>query len=302
MVVCFFLCTFALMNDNITYNDNINAGNGDSLQRERRMEQKISEEAAQPIFTQTSRQAILPEGICPNCGAKMDEGADFCESCRHYARPDVCSFCGTQLDADEAFCHECGNPRKGIVCPTCHTVNEFAFCKQCGTALTVEAQQLLKEVRQSPEYKLLEEKIRQLDVLKNEMPIKDERDRAREEANERLRVTVLRLLAEDEGKDPMSIETRPTPRKTIGEVAMEKQQILNALSAMLDKMALKPMASPAKARNYAMAAKPVGMRMAWVCNYKHAMHSSPCGCAKPQLGGKWVILDKNSISQIKDDI
>ena len=36
-------------------------------------------------------------------------------------------------------------------------------------------------------------------------------------------------------------------------------------------------------------------------NYKNAMHSSPCGCAKPHLGGKWIILDKNNIGKIKDD-
>lgn len=241
-------------------------------------------------------------GVCPHCGATMDEGADFCESCHHYARPDVCSFCGTQLSADELFCHECGNPRKGITCPTCHTVNEFSFCKQCGTPLTTEAQQMLQEVRESPEYKKLEEQIRKLDALNNEIPVKDERDMAKAEANERLRVTVLRLLAEDKGEDPAAIEERPVKARSAGEIAVQKQQVLNALSAMLDKMALKPMPSPVKARNYAMAAKPQGVRMAWVCNYKHAMHSSPCGCAKPQMGGKWVILEKNSISQINDDL
>lgn len=251
---------------------------------------------------QQAAQKPLEAGACPNCGARLDEGADFCESCHHYARPNVCSFCGTSLQPDEMFCHECGNPRKGITCPVCHTVNEFAFCKQCGTPLTVEAQQMLKEVRKSPEYKMLEEQIRKLDTLNNEIPLKDERDRAREEAGEKLRVTVLKLLAEDNGEDPATIEERPLKKKSASEIALMKQQVLTALSALLDKMALKPMPSPVKARNYAMAAKPQGVRMAWICNYKHAMHSSPCGCAKPQLGGKWVILDKNSISQIKDDL
>lgn len=299
------MCNFARMNNGFSYNSDINSGNEGSLQRERFMQRPTNEvESSQPMFAQSqaSQKAAMAAGVCPHCGATMDEGADFCESCRHYARPDVCSFCGTQLAPDEAFCHECGNPRKGIACPVCHTVNEFAFCKQCGTPLTVEAQQLLEEVKQSPEYKMLEEKIYQLDALKNVIPIKDEHDRARVEAGEKLRMTVLRLLAEDEGIDPETIEEKPIKQKTKGEVALEKQQILSAISAMLEKMALKPMASPVKARNYAMATKPTGVRMAWVCNYKHAMHSSPCGCAKPQLGGKWVILDKGSISKIKDDL
>ena len=73
------------------------------------------------------------------------------------------------------------------------------------------------------------------------------------------------------------------------------------LSAILDKLAVPACPSPAKARNFAMASKPVGVRLAWVCNYKHAMHSSPCGCAKPQMGGKWVVLGSNSNVEIKDD-
>lgn len=299
------MCNFARMNNGITQNNGINGEVESSLQREQYLERTMQgEEPQQPAFAQAqdAQQASLKAGICPHCGATMDEGADFCESCHRYARPDVCSFCGTPLSADEVFCHECGNPRKGITCPTCHTVNEFAFCKQCGTPLTTEAQQMLQEVRESREYKMLEEQIRKLDALNNEIPIKDSRDRAKVEANERLRLTVLRLLAEDKGENPADIEERPLKAKSAGEIAMQKQQVLNALSVMLENMALKPMTSPVKARNYAMAAKPQGVRMAWVCNYKHAMHSSPCGCAKPQLGGKWVILDKNNISQINDDL
>lgn len=259
--------------------------------------------SAQQSFAmaQEMRQDVLGATVCPHCGAPMDADADFCESCHHYARVGVCSFCGTSLSEDEAFCHECGNPRKGITCPVCHTVNEFSFCRQCGTPLTVEAQHLLEEVRHSPEYKKLEDRIHQLDALNNQLPYRNERDRVREEAGEKLRMTVLRLLAEDKGQDPSKVEAHTARHLSMDELAAKKQEILEALTAMFDKMALKPMASPIKARNYAMAAKPAGVRLAWVCNYKHAMHSSPCGCAKPQLGGKWVVLDKNSLSQLKDD-
>lgn len=300
------------MNNEDTYIDKANAEINVQQEQERQLTRTLRDEGLQDpspeqrdsnSYAQDKalRQQMLAASVCPHCGATLDEGADYCEACHHYARPDVCSFCGTQLAPSEAFCHECGNPRKGITCPICHTVNEFAFCVQCGTPLTVEAQQLYEEVRQSPEYKALEEKIRQLDILNNETPCRDDRDRAREEASERLRVAVLRLLATDEGRSTEGIEEKPRLLKSVGEMANEKQQLLNALATMLDKMALKPMASPVKARNYAMAVKPAGVRMAWVCNYKHAMHSSPCGCAKPHLGGKWVILDKDSLSQIKDD-
>jgi hypothetical protein len=82
----------------------------------------------------------------------------------------------------------------------------------------------------------------------------------------------------------------------------QKEARLKRLAEILEQMAQKPEPKPAKVRNYAMACKPQGVRLAWECNFKHALHSSPCGCAKPQLGGKWVILGKNSRKEIKDDI
>ena len=85
-------------------------------------------------------------------------------------------------------------------------------------------------------------------------------------------------------------------------VKLEQKAVkVKMLSAILDKLAVPPSPSPVKARNYAMACKPSGVRLAWMCNYKHAMHSSPCGCAKPHLGGKWIVLGKNSTAEIKDD-
>ena len=80
-----------------------------------------------------------------------------------------------------------------------------------------------------------------------------------------------------------------------------KEEKMKLVTEILDRMAVPALPSPVKARNYAMAQKPAGVRLAWVCNWKHAMHSSPCGCAKPQLGGKWVILGKNNQEKIKDD-
>ena len=77
--------------------------------------------------------------------------------------------------------------------------------------------------------------------------------------------------------------------------------MVGRLTTMLERLETKPTVSPVKARNYIMASKPAGVKLAWVCNYKHAMHSSPCGCAKPHLGGKWVILDNVNVDQIKDD-
>ena len=238
---------------------------------------------------------------CPHCGAEMDPDADFCEVCHHYIRKDICSFCGAFLSGNEAYCPECGSPRGGLVCPTCHSLNDFAFCKKCGTALTDEARMLVKEMQQNPDYQEMMEIVQDYTKLENALPYNSERDIIREQENIKLRERVLTLLAKDEGIENPVISKPESKRMTKEELEERKAMRVKMLSAILDKMAVPTTASPAKARNYAMASKPVGVRLAWVCNYKHAMHSSPCGCAKPQMGGKWVILGKNNSGDIKDD-
>ena len=220
----------------------------------------------------------ISKTTCPHCGAELDADADFCEVCHHYIRKDVCSFCGCHLSGAEAYCPECGSPRGGLVCPTCHSLNDFAFCKKCGTALTEEAKLMVKQLQKNPDYQQLLEIVQDYSKLENALPYSSERDVVREQNCQKLRERVTREELED-----------------------QKAIKVKMLSAILEKLAVPPSASPVKARNYAMASKPTGVRLAWVCNYKHAMHSSPCGCAKPHLGGKWVVLGKNSSAEIKDD-
>jgi len=238
---------------------------------------------------------------CPNCGAEIDPDADFCETCHHYIREDVCSFCGAHLTGKEAFCPECGSPRGGIVCPTCNTLNIFSFCKQCGTPLTDEARQLMAELQSTPEYKEMEKLAEELQKMEMVQPISSERDQVRYQMNSKLRERVLTLLARDRGVvNPVIPKNGEAPvEKSV--LDAQKQERLNQLAALLEKMSQKPEPKPSKVRNYAMACKPQGVRLAWECNFKHALHSSPCGCAKPQLGGKWIILGKNTRKEIKDD-
>ena len=238
---------------------------------------------------------------CPNCGAEIDPDADFCEVCHHYIRTDICSFCGARLSGQEAFCPECGSPRGGIVCPVCHTLNDFSFCKQCGTALTEEARQLLAELQMTPEYKEMQALAKELEELDMSLPYSSEKDLVRDQINRQLRERVLKLLAEDKGS-PAPIVEKPTKRISKEELDAKKSVRMNRLTELLERMAQTPQPQPAKVRNYAMACKPQGVRLAWECNFKHALHSSPCGCAKPQMGGKWIILGKNSRQEIKDDI
>jgi hypothetical protein len=231
----------------------------------------------------------------------MDIDADFCEVCHRYVRSDVCSFCGASLAPQDAFCPDCGSPRGGIVCPVCHQLSDFAFCKQCGTPLTDDARQLVKVMEQMPEYQEMKTLAREYDSLMQEQPIVSARDEARDQALQQFRERVLRLLAQDEGVPNPEIPQAERKRLSSEELAKAKEQKLARLAELLNQMALPPNPSPAHVRNYAMAQKPQGVRLAWVFYWKNALHSSPCGCAKPQLGGKWVILGRGAKQELKDD-
>ena len=238
---------------------------------------------------------------CPNCGALLEPDADFCEVCRHYVRKDVCSFCGAPLSDEDAFCPECGSPRGGIVCPVCHTLNDFAFCKQCGTPLTEEARQLAEQINELPEFKEMQKLAWELQQMENVIPYSSERDLLRDQRNVKLRERVLTLLAQDRGIAHPVIPESGNKRISKEEYDAKKQDHLRKIAEILEKMEQTPQPKPAMVRNYAMACRPQGVRLAWECNFKHALHSSPCGCAKPQMGGKWVILGKNTKKDIKDD-
>ena len=238
---------------------------------------------------------------CPNCGADLDPGADFCESCRRYVKHDVCSFCGARLSGSEAFCPECGSPKGGIVCPVCHTLNDFSFCKQCGSPLTDEARELMQQVHELPEFKEMQRLAVEVQQLEQTVPYTSERELLKDQRNLKLRERVLTLLAQDRGIADPVIPALDSKRLSKEEYDARRKERLAQIAAILEKMAQKPQSKPAQVRNYAMACRPQGVRLAWECNFKHALHSSPCGCAKPQMGGKWLILGKDVKKEIKDD-
>lgn len=240
--------------------------------------------------------------ICPFCGNIIDQDADYCESCHRYIKNDICSFCGTKLDPNEQFCHECGGPKGGLVCPVCNTLNEFAFCKKCGIPLTEEASSLVQDIHSSGDFALMASVVEELEKLDLCLPYLSEKDKAQDELNNQFRAHVLKLLAADRGVEYQhQYSENDTKRMSAEELEKAKQEKFDKIAQILERLSFVHAESPVKARNYAMATKPRGVRMVWKCNYKNAMHSSPCGCAKPHLGGKWVLLDGKSTSIIKDD-
>lgn len=312
-----------MMTEDITIKPGSTDFNPRPMQREELVRETAPEMRAETQYRQNQAQGVAcpscgtvndPEAMfcascghplkmasCPNCGSAIDPDADFCEVCHRYIKTDICSFCGTRMAPGEIYCHECGNPRGGIVCPVCKTLNDFSFCKQCGTPLTEEAKALVADVKKLPDYQLLAETASELEELNMQLPYTSERDVVRAQRSQELRERVLMLLAKDKGVAQPRIEKKETKKYSKEELQQKKDEKMKLITEILDRMAVPPLPSPIKARNYAMAQKPAGVRLAWVCNWKQAMHSSPCGCAKPHLGGKWVILGKNTNGEIKDD-
>jgi len=231
--------------------------------------------------------------LCPYCGEMIDADADYCEQCHHYVKSDTCSFCGAHFTAADTFCPSCGSPKGGIVCPVCNTLNDFSFCKQCGHPLTHEAQAIMQKLSQNKVYQELQRLTEEYQRLNAVLPVSSEQEEVREKQSEELRRRVLLLLQQDAGVPSPEVPEPAEARPSEAQLKEDKEKLVMQLASLLDKMQMPAMKSPAKARNYAMACKPQGVRTGWVCNYKHAVHSSPCGCAKPQLGGKWIVLSKS---------
>ena len=235
----------------------------------------------------------LHETTCPYCGVTVAPEADYCENCHKYISPDRCSFCGAPMSQADEFCQECGSPRRGITCPTCHSLSRFGFCEHCGTPLTDRAQLELKkawDVECAEQVRTLE---REIEELWRTKPVTSKQERARRERNEELRERVLRLLRENEdpffADFPASCEPKTAPTSDELQNAIEQKR--KALQALLDSMATEPTLNPAVARNQAMARKPHISRLAWRCNWRQALHSSPLACACPQHGGQWIVLN-----------
>ena len=237
---------------------------------------------------------------CPNCGSPIEADADFCEVCHRYIRNDVCPFCGGHIGSQDGYCPECGSPHGSIVCPTCHTLNDFSFCKQCGQPLTEEARAIVSQLREKPEYRALTALAREFNELEMELPYTSAREKQRDDELQQFREHVLKLLAQDAGVAiPEGLAAVVTIVLSIGMTKMAESNVF-AMNARPQQVTVS-LAISSKFKVEDIEDLYAGMRLAWLCNYKNALHSSPCGCAKPQLGGKWVILGHNSTQEIKDD-
>jgi hypothetical protein len=148
---------------------------------------------------------------------------------------------------------------------------------------------LAESLKGLPDYQLMEGLSRELESLDMEESYRNEQDVIRCRENEKLRERVLMLLGRDKGNVNGNVDGNEDGNgrkmRSVEELRQTKEEKIRLLTETLERMAVPAVPSPVKARNYAMAQKPMGVKVAWVCNWKRAIHSSPCGCGKPHLGG-----------------
>lgn len=236
--------------------------------------------------------------LCPYCRQPLDVLADFCEHCKTYVNRNRCSFCGAEIAEEDAYCPECGCAREGIVCPACHTRSPFSYCRVCGIPLTEEAQRQSRLAQEEPMWTQMTELASDIENLMKIIPTDTPKQMDRNQQNEDLCRRVRDLLGCEDpigGRRDITLRLGETSEEIAGRMAAKRRE----LQQLLDAAAALPQENPVATRNYVMARKPASTRIGWKCNFKQVVHSSPCGCACPQLGGKWVVLTPDI--KVEDD-
>ncbi|MCF0196962.1 MAG: zinc ribbon domain-containing protein [Bacteroidaceae bacterium] len=241
----------------------------------------------------------LRKCVCPSCYSPVEPGTDFCEACHSYMSKDLCSFCGAPLADTDTFCPTCSCNREGEVCPICKAPSIFPFCQSCGSPITDQAREQARVSWDVPFIHQVQDLENELENLWLRMPVNNESQRSRRERNLLIRSKVMSLLEKD---GEILYEKLRESEPLINEAQLEdlKEQKRRQLQLLLDQMAIPEQPTPAQARLLCMASRPKVSRLAWRCNFKNVLHTSPLGCACPQKGGKWVVLTSDNV-KIQND-
>ena len=276
---------------------------------------------------------------CPHCLHDVEAGLALCPYCGKPLNTSMCSFCGEPIDDEEMFCSICGNPREGVRCPVCGTLNFRSFCRHCNAPLNELAQQALEKARQHPAMakarqiaqemeqlqQQMEEMIKQIENERNDAagPSFDDTPTEISEQDRQLMSRYERLFQQANIAPRPSSPTPPPPK----EAPKKRQSLVNRdtlkkaldsyeakaaeMQAAFDAMLPDPSEPPEIQRNFLCACLVETFTntiskerkcMGWVCNYCGCHHHQPSDCCRPELGGKWLYKDVETVTQIKHNI
>ena len=110
---------------------------------------RARERTAERTAVKTETKTKEASGVCPHCGAPIEEHFEICPVCG-WKLVDYCTFCGAPMRPDDIDCPECGMPSDGVVCPNCNTLNFRPFCRKCNQPLSKAARRAVEKARQDP--------------------------------------------------------------------------------------------------------------------------------------------------------
>ena len=270
---------------------------------------------------------------CSHCHQSFDPGIALCPHCGTPTNARRCSFCGSELEDNEDFCSVCGNPRHGIICPECGTKNYRSFCRKCNYPLNEMAQQSLVKAKNNPHVikakKLaieLEQRQQVIQELAAQMGLFDDQGNGPQPDSKLTEISeedllIIRMYDELISPNaPSAIEHKPqslppNTKKPVEQIKTQLKQALQDYEAKveemkraIDAMIPDPSDPPEIQRNFLCACQVETYSqtqtkrsecVGWICNWCGCRHHNPADCCRPELGGKWIYEEVDSISKIK---
>lgn len=285
--------------------------------------------ASGPRLKEKEKEVVA--NICPHCEKSVEPGFAICPHCGRSLIPDKCSFCGAPMKPGAKFCSKCGQNRNGVVCPQCHTLNARNFCRKCNFPLTPNGQLALEAAKSDPRFKAVQAYAEELAEL-HERIVElrhggpSAKPQELSEADKALLDEYAQLLqAIGSGSlQPKASRKKSKPAEApqpeYADTTVSLDEIMEAYRQKAEEMnrALAEMVppvdfTPEQQRDYFAARKIASVKTQydmsdysptmWKCNFCGALHHTPSGCARPELGGTWqYVSEEEYVDKYKDYI
>lgn len=280
-------------------------------EKELHLEEKTNVDQYRPLF--------LSGKNCPKCNQIVNQEYELCPNCGFRLHSSHCTFCGAPMESDDMFCGECGGSVKGIQCPTCGTLSFRSFCPSCNQALDELAFQALEEAKQDPLYQRICTLVEEITKAQDSGNIKEKEDLPphiaklmdryrqlqsqtveKKEDNE-LKERKLQEIGRgtNNQKNRTYTSTKAIQLEESGNGDFDLSKATEELNALLASIVPPPGLTPQMQRNYYSARKVAVIRttkvtetIGWICNLCGCIHRIPSECCRPDLGGRWIIEEK----------
>ncbi|MCR6722075.1 MAG: zinc ribbon domain-containing protein [Chitinophagaceae bacterium] len=277
---------------------------------EKSASQKIQlKQAAKP--GKSMEHEHLSGEACPSCNAPTKPGADICEACGTWLLQGKCRFCYAPFKSGQKFCGSCGNPPEGTNCKSCGTFTQFDFCPRCESPVSRRAAPFLEQLLANPELKKMQQEIQELPstpspqsdvVAKNNIDIQNELEKyfAKLEQKQPGKPASSSFEITNENRD-FSQELQNSEESMVQQIAQLSKENREIALQKIRELQDRAFSSNQEARLFYMSIKHAFPKLrlnvcdsflGWQCVFTKSIHTDgPSGCARPEMGGRWICSD-----------